>query len=46
LQNYYSAINFKDIMLASGRISAEAITTDRIEQECLIGIEFAGLDRK
>jgi fatty acid synthase len=46
LQNYYSAINFKDIMLASGRISAEAITTDRIEQECLIGIEFAGLDPK
>jgi hypothetical protein len=31
-------------MLASGRISAEAITTDRIEQECLIGIEFAGID--
>jgi hypothetical protein len=33
LQNYYSAINFKDIMLATGRISAETITTDRIEQE-------------
>jgi fatty acid synthase len=46
LQNYYSAINFKDIMLATGRISAETITTDRIEQECLIGFEFAGLDPK
>jgi hypothetical protein len=33
-------------MLASGRISAEAITSDRIEQECLIGMEFAGLDPK
>jgi hypothetical protein len=46
LQNCYSAINFKDIMLATGRISAETITTDRIEQECMIGFEFAGLDPK
>ncbi|KAH0813343.1 hypothetical protein GEV33_009449 [Tenebrio molitor] len=46
IYNYYSAINFKDIMLASGRISAEPGTNDRIEQKCVIGFEFAGLDPK
>jgi hypothetical protein len=33
-------------MLATGRISAEVFTTDRIEQDYLIGCEFAGLDPK
>jgi hypothetical protein len=33
-------------MLATGRISAEPFMTDRIEEECLIGFEFAGLDPK
>ncbi|KAJ3619939.1 hypothetical protein MTP99_003942 [Tenebrio molitor] len=46
IYNYYSAINFKDIMLASSRISADPVMTDRIEQKCLIGFEFAGLDPK
>ncbi|CAG2120446.1 unnamed protein product, partial [Medioppia subpectinata] len=38
---YYSALNFKDIMLATGRLQSESPTG---ETECLIGFEFAGRD--
>ncbi|CAG2103550.1 unnamed protein product, partial [Medioppia subpectinata] len=38
---YYSALNFKDIMLATGRLQLKAPDG---ENECLIGSEFAGRD--
>ncbi|CAG9820290.1 unnamed protein product [Phaedon cochleariae] len=41
---YYSALNFRDIMTASGRISNDVITGERIEQECVQGFEFSGID--
>ncbi|XP_054157438.1 fatty acid synthase-like [Oppia nitens] len=40
---YYSALNFKDIMLATGRLVTESPTG---ETECLIGFEFTGRDEK
>lgn len=38
----YAAINFKDVMLATGRLSADSWCLSRIEKECLFGIEYAG----
>ncbi|KAF5287178.1 hypothetical protein FQR65_LT12307 [Abscondita terminalis] len=42
----YSAINFRDIMSASGRIHSDVITTSRIEQQILQGFEFSGITTK
>lgn len=39
---YSTAINFRDIMTASGRISADVVTMDRLIQDCVQGFEFAG----
>ncbi|KAF5283102.1 hypothetical protein FQA39_LY17409 [Lamprigera yunnana] len=39
----YSALNFRDIMIASGRLQPDIITTNRIEQQNLQGIEFSGM---
>ncbi|GJQ79756.1 hypothetical protein Trydic_g23233 [Trypoxylus dichotomus] len=43
---YYSALNFRDLMTASGKIPPEVITKDRIELECVQGFEFAGRNLK
>ncbi|CAH1131325.1 unnamed protein product [Ceutorhynchus assimilis] len=40
---YYSAINFRDVMTAMGKINADSIIKDRKEQECVQGFEFSGL---
>lgn len=42
----YSAINFRDVMLASGRINEDLATTERIFQDCAIGFEFSGIDSR
>ncbi|XP_055540269.1 fatty acid synthase-like [Wyeomyia smithii] len=39
----YSALNFRDVMLATGRLSADAFHVDRLEQECLLGNEYSGV---
>lgn len=39
---YSTSVNFRDVMTASGRISADVVTMDRLEQECVQGFEFAG----
>lgn len=39
---YSTSINFRDVMTASGRISADVVTMDRLEQDCVQGFEFAG----
>ncbi|XP_057319878.1 fatty acid synthase-like [Microplitis mediator] len=41
----YSAINFRDIMLTSGKLAAEVIAFDRALQECCFGFEYSGIDR-
>ncbi|GMR51168.1 hypothetical protein PMAYCL1PPCAC_21363, partial [Pristionchus mayeri] len=41
-QVYYAALNFRDIMLAYGRLSADAIPGNFADRECLLGMEFAG----
>ncbi|KAK9884211.1 hypothetical protein WA026_005161 [Henosepilachna vigintioctopunctata] len=46
VQIYYSPMNFRDVMTASGRISADVITMDRTKQECVQGFEFVGRDMR
>ncbi|KAH1011869.1 hypothetical protein HUJ04_001145 [Dendroctonus ponderosae] len=42
---YYASLNFRDVMVASGRINIDHITRDRREQECVQGFEFSGRTR-
>ena len=39
---YYSAVNFRDVMLAYGRLPPDAIPGQFADRECLYGMEFAG----
>ncbi|KAG5867089.1 hypothetical protein JTB14_013864 [Gonioctena quinquepunctata] len=43
---YYVALNFRDVMTATGKINVDVITTDRTEQECIQGFEFCGRDQE
>ncbi|XP_025266595.1 fatty acid synthase-like isoform X1 [Camponotus floridanus] len=40
----YASINFRDVMIASGRLAIESITTER-NNNSLIGMEFAGFNK-
>lgn len=33
-------------MLATGRLSAEVIGTNRLDQECVLGFEYSGINKK
>ena len=41
---YYSALNFRDIMLSTGKLSVNALPGDLPNQKCTLGLEFAGRD--
>ncbi|CAF3471296.1 unnamed protein product [Rotaria socialis] len=41
---HYASLNFRDIMLATGKLSPEAIPGYLKMQGCLLGLEFSGLD--
>ncbi|KAF6202923.1 hypothetical protein GE061_003330 [Apolygus lucorum] len=43
---YYAPLNFKDIMLASGKLPPDSLPGHQAEMECLMGLEFAGRDSK
>ncbi|KAJ4448693.1 hypothetical protein ANN_00083 [Periplaneta americana] len=40
---YYSALNFRDVMTATGRISPALVGKTRFDQECVQGLEFSGI---
>ena len=42
---YYAALNFRDIMLATGKLVPDAIPDYIALQDCLLGLEFAGRDQ-
>lgn len=43
----YAALNFKDVMLATGRLGTELFRTHRLQPpNSLIGFEYAGIDLK
>ncbi|XP_053695707.1 fatty acid synthase-like [Sabethes cyaneus] len=39
----YSALNFRDVMVATGRLSSDVLLSDRLTEECELGYEFAGI---
>lgn len=41
---YYAPINFRDVMIASGKMAVDALPGDLAGPECLLGVEFAGRD--
>uniref|UniRef100_A0A8C2CHT2 Fatty acid synthase n=1 Tax=Cyprinus carpio TaxID=7962 RepID=A0A8C2CHT2_CYPCA len=41
---YYSSLNFRDIMLATGKLPPDAIPGDIALQQCMLGMEFSGRD--
>lgn len=41
---HYAAINFRDVVLATGRIPIEAHTTNRVYQQCVLGFECSGVN--
>ncbi|NXI49651.1 FAS synthase, partial [Chloroceryle aenea] len=41
---YYASLNFRDIMLATGRLSPDAIPGNWVLQQCMLGMEFSGRD--
>lgn len=43
---YYAPINFRDVMLSSGKLSADALPGDLAQQDCILGLEFSGRDSK
>lgn len=40
---HYSALNFRDVMLASGRLAVDALPLTRREREKYLGLEFSGV---
>ncbi|XP_059050780.1 fatty acid synthase-like [Achroia grisella] len=41
-QVYYAPINFRDVMLATGKLPPDALPGNLIGQECILGLEFSG----
>ncbi|XP_041987847.1 fatty acid synthase [Aricia agestis] len=39
---YYATLNFRDIMLATGRLPPDALPGNLAEQDCIMGLEFSG----
>lgn len=42
---YYSSLNFRDIMLASGRLPLDALPVSIALSDCILGLEFSGRTR-
>ncbi|XP_055540270.1 fatty acid synthase-like [Wyeomyia smithii] len=43
LRVVYSALNFRDVMVATGRLSSDVLLSNRLNEECELGYEFAGI---
>ncbi|KAJ8019038.1 Fatty acid synthase [Holothuria leucospilota] len=39
---HYSSLNFRDVMLAAGKLPLGSLPEDLAHRDCLIGVEFAG----
>ncbi|XP_061709202.1 fatty acid synthase-like isoform X2 [Cydia pomonella] len=40
---YYAPLNFRDVMIATGKLPPDALPRDLAEQECILGLEFSGV---
>ncbi|KAH6942266.1 hypothetical protein HPB50_002653 [Hyalomma asiaticum] len=43
---YYAPLNFRDIMLATGKLPADALPGNLASSDCVLGLEFSGRDQK
>lgn len=43
---YYTSLNFRDIMLATGKLPPDALPGDLANQDCILGMEFSGRSMK
>ncbi|KAL3275414.1 hypothetical protein HHI36_020177 [Cryptolaemus montrouzieri] len=43
---YYAPLNFRDIMLATGKLPPDALPGNLAGQECILGLEFSGRNAK
>lgn len=43
---HYSSLNFRDVMLTTGKLAVEIVAKSRQFQECVIGFEYCGIDTK
>ncbi|PIK47822.1 putative fatty acid synthase [Apostichopus japonicus] len=41
---YFSSLNFRDIMLATGKLPPDALPAELAQKECILGLEFSGCD--
>ncbi|XP_011872608.1 PREDICTED: fatty acid synthase-like [Vollenhovia emeryi] len=41
---YYTSLNFKDIMLASGKLQTDTSPRNSATKDCVLGLEFSGRD--
>ncbi|XP_072754283.1 fatty acid synthase [Anoplolepis gracilipes] len=41
---YYAPLNFRDIMLASGKLPPDALPGKMATEDCILGLEFSGRD--
>lgn len=41
---YYAPLNFKDIMLSTGKLAVDSLPKELWTEECVIGLEMAGRD--
>lgn len=39
----YTSLNFRDVMLATGKLAAETAGDKRFDQLCIMGLEFSGI---
>jgi len=45
-QVYYAPLNFRDVMLATGKLPPDALPGKLATQECILGLEFVGKNNK
>ena len=41
----YASLNFRDVMLATGKLTADVVADNRLEHECVLGFEFSGVTK-
>nr|QDK64693.1 fatty acid synthase [Macrobrachium nipponense] len=42
---HYAPLNFRDVMLATGKLPPDALPGDLATKECILGLEFAGTSK-
>ncbi|XP_021358822.1 fatty acid synthase-like [Mizuhopecten yessoensis] len=43
---HFAALNFRDVMLATGKLPPDALPGDLATEDCILGMEFSGKDKQ